>query len=346
MHRFTTRCRRPHRRAGLAPVELTLALPMLMFVLCLMINFGVIGSWKVRAQAATRYAGWGTVAERTGQYNPPPPNWPATALWEEIDGPLLPEVDQLWNSDMALMAECIRGPQLSSPHGTPPVNVPGRLEMDDQVQRGHAVLDRPLPLLRGATPTGRFRFDLTQDLFDNRWQFFTMGFPSNETIRIRVWYDIEHGDLAQLDSEIERQWDSVQELAALLVDNPHKCRLFPLDRDPEFRRYTGNWPDFYPRVRGCSLDVDQVERTLVQPLIGRVRAVPCNVARRFTAMYQRWICELERCGYDEGAIQELRDKYNDLRGLGCGIGDLPPRCVCRPPARCPCPPSPVPDDCP
>ena len=332
-----------HPRAGLAPLELTLALPMLVFVLCLMINFGVIGSWKVRAQVATRYAGWGTVAERTGQFNPRPRNWPVDAVWEELDGPLLSEVDQLWNADPALLAESIRGPQLTSPKQFVPVKVSGRLEMDDQVQRGHAVLDRPVPLLRGATPTGRFRFDLSQDLFDNRWQFFTMGFPDNEAIRALIWYDIEHDELAALDPEIADQWGRVQELSGQLISNPHKCRLFPLDRDPEFMRYQGSWPDFYPRARGCSLDVDQVQRDIVDPLIRRIHDVPCNMARRFARLYRRWICELERCG---GDAQLLRDRHDDLLRLGCGVEPLPQRCVCPPNASCPCPPSPVPDDCP
>jgi hypothetical protein len=324
---------------------LTLALPLLMFVLCLMINFGVIGAWKVRAQAATRYAGWGTVAERTGQFNPPPPNWPASALWEELDGPNLPDVDRLWNSDAALLAECLRGPQLASPHGTPPVNVPGRLEMDDEVQRGHAVLDRPVPLLRGATPTGRFRFDLTQDLFDNRWQFFTMGFPSNESIRLRVWYDIEHGDLAMLDGDIAEAWSDVQELAAELINNPRKCRLFPLDRDPEFQRYRGSWPDFYPRARrDCSLEIDAVEERVVRALVRAVQDRPRVISNAFGSLYERWIRELEACGYNDAEIQPMRDRYNDLRGLN-GMGSLM-RGMCPPGAICPCPPSPVQDDCP
>jgi len=334
-----------HSRSGLAPLELTLALPVLVFVLCLMINFGVIGAWKVRTQAAARYAGWGTVAERTGQYNPPPKNWPANAPWEEIDGQDLPQVDALWNSDTDLLAACLRGPQLTSPHGTVPVNVPGRLEMDSQVQRGHAVLDRPIPLLRGATSTGRFRFDLNQDLFDNRWQFFTMVLSSNESIRAFNWYDIEHDELALLDADIAQNWQRVQELSQQMQENPRKCLLYPLDRDTEWRQYYGTWRDFYPRARGCSLDADHVGRNIVAPLIQRIQRLPCTLGGAFAGMYRSWICGLEACGYPDGEIQPLRDKYNDLRGLGCGIGDLGMRCVCRMPP-CVCPPSPVPDDCP
>jgi len=336
----------PHPRAGLAPLEFTLALPMLVFVMCLMINFGVIGAWKVRTQITTRYAGWGTVAERTGQFNPPPKNWPTNALWEEIDGTNLPQVDNLWNADPALLAPSIRGPQLTSPHGDTPVNVPGRLEMDDQVNRGHAVLDKPLPLLRGATSSGRFGFNLTQDLFDNRWQFFTLGIPSNESIRALIWYDISHSDLARLDPDIDQQWERVQQLAQQLQSNPQKCRLYPLDRDPEFQRYRGNWPDFYPRASGCSADVNNVARNIVGPLIGRINNVPCNVGRAFSGMYRSWICQLEACGYPDGEIQPLRDKYNALTGLNCGIGPLPMRCVCPPMGSCPCPPSPIADNCP
>jgi hypothetical protein len=352
------RCRRritvqQHQRAGLAPLELTLTMPLMIFVLCLMINFGVIGSWKVRTQVAARYAGWGTVAERTGQMNPPPENWPSNAIWEEIGGDPLATVDQQWNAHPDLMAPCIRGPMLTSPHQTIPVTVERRLEMETEVQRGHARLDKAVPLLRGATTNGRFVFDLNQDLFDNRWQFFTMGFSSNEQIRALAWYAIEHDELSRLDPTIQQEWDRVQELSAQLRSNPRKCRLYPLDRDEEFQRYTGNSPDFYPRVSGCTVDVNHVAMNIVQPLIGRIDRLPCTIGSRFTGMYRSWICQLEACQYPDGEIQPLRVKYNDLaqfmgglpRNLGCGDPGQLQRCQCPPMQNCPCPPSPIPDSC-
>jgi hypothetical protein len=216
---------RLHPRAGLAPLELTLVLPTLLCLMALMINFGVAGAWKVRTQVAARYAGWSTVAERTGQSNPPPDNWPRNALLEEANGQNLPEVDQLWNGHPDLLAQAIRGPALTSPNQYQPVPVKRRLEMDDEVQRGHAHLDRPLPLLRGATSNGRFSYDLNQDLFDNRWQFFTMGFSHNEDLRILQWYPFTHDELSQLDQDIQGDWQDVQQIAREIRSNPAKCNL-------------------------------------------------------------------------------------------------------------------------
>ncbi len=332
--------RRLHRRAGLAPLEFTLVLPTLLCLLALMINFGVAGAWKVRTQVAARYAGWSTVAERTGQSNPPPDNWPRNALLEEANGTNLPQVDQLWNGHQDLLAQSIRGPVLTSPHQTIPMIVERRLEMDDEVQRGHAHLDRPLPLLRGATSTGRFSYDLNQDLFDNRWQFFTMGFAHNEDLRALQWYAIEEPELAQLDPSIAGQRALLHQGAAELRSNPMKCHLYALDRDLEFQIYYGSAPDFYPRVRGCTLLVTDARERLVNPLIREIDALPQTISRRFGSMYSSWLCGLEMCG---GPVADLPDKYNGLRPLNGMPRRMP--CVCRTAPCPPCPPFPGPDNC-
>lgn len=334
--------RRLHPRAGLAPLELTLVLPTLLCLMALMINFGVAGAWKVRTQVAARYAGWGTVAERTGQSNPPPDNWPPNALWEEINGTNLSELDQLWNSQTDLLAAAVRGPALTSPLQQVPVPVKRRLEMDDEVQRGHAVLDRPLPLLRGATTTGRFGYDLTQDLFDNRWQFYTMGFADNEDLRTDLWYAISHTELSVLDHDIGRQWDLLQRASQELRNNPRKCSLYALDRDREFQTYYGSAPDFYPRVRGCTMDVGDVSTRLVFPLVQEIEALPLTISQRFATMYDRWLCGLEGCKYTGPGYAELAAKYNGIRALA----RREPRRPCPPcPKPCPCPPLPGPDNC-
>lgn len=309
--------------------------------MALMINFGVAGAWKVRTQVAARYAGWSTVAERTGQSNPPPDNWPRNALWEEANGENLPDVDQLWNGHPDLLAPSIRGAVLTSPHQKIPVTVERRLEMDDEVQRGHAVLDRPLPLLRGATANGRFSYDLSQDLFDNRWQFFTMGFSNNEDMRALQWYAIEHQELARLDPNIGYSWENLQQLKQELINNQMKCHLYALDRDREFRIYYGSAPDFYPRVRGCSMDVMDVHQRLFTPLIAEIDRLPVTVARRFFSMYDQWLCQLEACG---GPVADLPAKYGGLQQLATGQRGVRIPCQRGAPPP-PCPPFPGPDNC-
>ncbi|MCR4411969.1 MAG: pilus assembly protein, partial [Thermoguttaceae bacterium] len=77
-HGRQTAMRRPIRH-GLSPLEFVLALPMLLFVMALMLNFGTVASWKVRTLGAARHAAWSTRAPRSGMQYPRPANWPPAA---------------------------------------------------------------------------------------------------------------------------------------------------------------------------------------------------------------------------------------------------------------------------
>ena len=347
-----------HPRQGLAPLELTLALPMLVIMMALMINFGVVSAWKVRTQAATRYAAWRTVNARTGEHNPTPAYWSATAPLTTQAGQDLPTSSQIWDSRQDLLCPCVRGKSLTAPTALAAVNVPGRLEMDGLVLQGSAVLDKPLPLLRGALPGGRFRFNLTQDVFDNQWQFYSLGIPWNNHIRADVWWDIAHTDLGHLDVAIESSRQKLEDNLRSLQLNPHRNDLYPLDNDEEFLRYFG-WPppDFYPRLnRMCMADpeavyvsgvsrLDQDGHPNPSSLLSRIDRLPCSVSSQFSSLYQSWICELEQCGFNDADIAPLRERYNDLQQfmarMRCGGGGPLTRCTCPPRTICTCPPSPV-----
>ena len=47
-------------RRGLAPLELVLALPILLFVMALIVCYGTISAWKVREHSVARLAAWET----------------------------------------------------------------------------------------------------------------------------------------------------------------------------------------------------------------------------------------------------------------------------------------------
>lgn len=348
-----------HPRRGLAPLELTLVLPMLVFMMALMINFGVAGAWKVRTQANARYAAWRTVNARTGEHNPAPRYWPAAAPLTTGAGQDLPTTSQLWDSHPNLLCPCIRGPQLTAPHAGVAVNVAGRMEMDGDVLQGNAVLDKPLPLLRTALPGGRFRFNLKQDVFDNQWQFYALGIGWNTDIRADVWWDIEHSDLGQLDGAVDSNREALEQNLQTLQSSIHRQDLNPLDNDEEFIRYSG-WPppDFYPRLnRICMSEPDAVYMSAVSrldqdghpnpnSLLSRIDNLPCSMSRSFASMYRNWICELEMCDFDDASIDPLRHRYRDLsQFMGAQSCPNPPsplrRCQCPPMTTCPCPPSPV-----
>lgn len=352
----------PYSRRGLATLEFVLALPILVMMMALMIDFGVAGAWKIRTQTNARYAGWRTLAARTGQFNATPPYWPTSANLSVRTGTPLPDVNQEWDSAQDLLCPCTRGQRLTAPNAVASVNVPGRLEMDDDVVRGHADLERNLPLFRGALPAtgGKFRFDINQDLFDNPWQYNTLGIPHNDFPRSRIWWDIEHADQAALDPAIDTNKQLLDQNLRLLQTNPNRADLYPLDIDEEYLRYSGSAPPFYPRLgRLCMSDssalyisaisrLDEGGTPNPRSLLSRIDRLPCTMSGSFTGMYRSWICRLEQCGAPDGEIDPLRQRYGDLQQfmgtlgfLGCSRPADLQRCVCPPMSTCPCPPSPV-----
>ncbi len=352
----------PQARRGLAPLEFVLSLPLLVMMMALMIDFGVAGAWKIRTQTNARYAGWRTLTSRTGEFNATPPYWPASAPLAARSGTPLPDVSDEWDATSDLLCPCARGQQLTAPSAVAAINVQGRLEMDDNVIQGNADLDRQLPLLRGALPAtqGRFHFNINQDLFDNHWQFSSLGIPYNDYPRSRAWWDIEHSDLTALDPAIDTNKRLLDENLQLLQANPRQADLYPLDNDDEFLRYTGDAPEFYPRVsRLCMPDaeavyfsaisrVDRNGRPITNSLLSRIDRLPCTMSSSFSEMYRSWICQLEQCGAPDSDIDPLRQRYGDLQqfmgslgSLGCSRPSNLQRCVCPPMSFCPCPPSPV-----
>lgn len=352
------RVREPRRlanRAGLAPLELTLSIPFLMLMTALMINFGFVGAWKVRAQGSARYATWRSLAVRTGEWNPPPDNWPAGSPLTSEAGPDLPQVDTLWNQPPDLTVECIRGPLLTAPSTQEILVVQGRLEMDGSVHRGRAQVSKPAPLFRGSMPggLGRLSFNLAQDLLDHRWQFFSLGIPDNMYPRARVWYDLEHLDFANLTGQASGKYNELEQLWQQLVSSSDRRHLKTLDQDEEFIRYRGSAPDFYPRLpRECAGDVVTVRITAVEPLITRIERLPCTISQAFMGIYDPWSCGLEACGFPPSQITPLKHRYDDLHtfvqslpsSMRCNAGgDIMARmpCTCPSPGACACPPSPV-----
>ena len=354
----------PHSRRGLAPLEFVLALPMLVMMMALMIDFGVVGAWKIRTQTNARYAGWRTLTTRTGEFNATPPYWPSSANLTARSGNPLTNVNQQWDSTQDLLCPCVRGQQLTAPNATAAINVEGRLEMDDNVIQGHATLERDLPLFRGALPAtgGKFRFDINQDLFDNHWQYHTLGLPHNDYPRSRAWWDIEHSDLAALDGAIDSNKQLLDQNLQRLQTNPKVADLYPLDNDDEHLRYRDSTPDYYPRLgSACQADPQRVYFDLVsrvdangrpndRSLLSRIDRLPCTMSQSFTGMYRSWICELEQCDAPDGDIAPLRQRYGDLQrfmgtlgSIGCSRPANLQRCSPPMPPQPlpPCPPSPV-----
>lgn len=291
-------------------------------LMALMINFGVAAAWKIRTQGNAHYAAFRSVHVRTGESNSPPANWPRATLSNDI-GDGLPTVDQLWDADPETTHAWVRGGVL----GMSNVTVEGELEFDESVISGRARMERPVPLMRGALPNGRFGFDISNDLLNSRVQFHSLDLGDNEGSRARRWWDIEHTDLSALDPGIATFFEQLNTTQQRLRDDPRKIYLYPLDRDVEFWIYYQHWREFHPHTSGCSLDVNEVRLNQAQSLLRDIYRRPCRMSEAYLRLYRMWICHLESCGAEDHSIRRLRERYDDLREF---VASLPMDMECEP----------------
>jgi hypothetical protein len=286
-------------RRGLAPLELVLALPLLLFVMALLINAGVSAAWKVRAQGAARDAVWRVLWPRTAD-KPHPSGWPLGAALD-VEG-----FDQQMLDIPALQQKVVRGPQMGN------VDVDAELLDPSRGGRvGTASIERPRPLL---PPLGDMRYDVDHPLIDDTWTYQQTQLNANVSRRIKVLYDMH-------ESEME-QWGAYHSAVAQVQNALQQTNLLPLTfwltaweggqrhQDPDFPRFNETSPDFHPRLQSfTTLDPEWVHQNRVVHLIAAIAdddqqvgdtSVPRQMASRYIALY-------------EGAIQQLEDQLNALQ---------------------------------
>ena len=165
-------------RRGLAPLELVLWLPVLMFTAALIVNYGTAAAWRVRGETVSRNTVWRLRWPRTGENEPRPEDhvWPepATMTWE-TDAPMT-VLD-----DGQLQHPVVRGP------------LPGSFEVKPTLDPDHrgaikgvASIERPYAMLprMGSFESGR----IEHPLLDQKWSVAQMGISTNETRRIPSLY--------------------------------------------------------------------------------------------------------------------------------------------------------------
>jgi hypothetical protein len=244
------------RRRGLAPLELVLALPVLLMIMALMINFGVIAAWKVRSLTITREAAWGTRWPRTVGNNPRPDYWPRSAGVNASGPTNVPEID-----DPRVNLPVARGP-------LPRIDVDadlldptrGLYTGSSDIRRGYAML----------ATMGDYHLDSYARLLDDKWQYQRMGLPNNRNLRSWRLYNIEMPNVvARMQEAQVRVGTSYHQRAPNLYE-----RLTPLDNDLHFLYLRGSSPNFYPRLRrACTVDREEVGRR-VEDLITRIVGDP------------------------------------------------------------------------
>ncbi|MFQ5735077.1 MAG: hypothetical protein ACE5KM_24350 [Planctomycetaceae bacterium] len=340
------------RRRGLAMLELVLYLPIMLFVMALMVNFGNMAAWKVRAQHNTRYAGWRTLQDRTGQYDPNPAHWPQPATLGTSGGRAMTNANAIWDRHPRLTTPVTRGPVIVEPDQGLTITVPGRFNMDATVHAGDARIRRKLPMLRKTLPNdGTYGFTEHQELLDNRWEYRHLRMPrnpydrrgdpgdgGNRARRAKRWYRLDPPFFPRLQRELRR----LAVADGRLKSYSARFDLDPLDRDAEFYyirlrarlgisgpipdivpdRMRVPVPDFHPRARvRCDIDTGRVKSTVVDPLVNRIQHLPGRMGSAFASLYRGEIQRLQRL--DPPPMAEIRALQEKLDQVQQFLGSLP-----------------------
>lgn len=253
-------------RRGLAPLELVLWLPLLMFVMALMVIIGNAVVWKVRTATVSRHAIWRARAPRTAQADPPPAAWPRQRT----------SMDVVNDGDMVSVAAV--QPDDAVAHGPlGPFGVQPILDMGRGKVAGDAELARIYPML---ARMGEYRFDVEHPMLFDQFRYMEMGIPRNSHRRIPYIYELPKAP-AQLSQAFG---ESVRDL----INAPFRDSLDPLDRDEEIFAFYGHYVDFHPTLpQFSSLDQQEVYEDYVEPLIDRIEGLPDRMTRFFMNMYQQ-----------------------------------------------------------
>lgn len=258
-------------RRGLAPLELCLVLPLLMFLCALLIYAGTTFVWQVRGLNASRDVVWKARYPRSG-FAPAPINWidPATANLNDTEDYLpldLPQIDH----------PVARGPLIGAE-----VNR-DLLDPTLHPRRGQAALSKQLQIPpQGAT----LRFNLQHDLLHDSWTYPQMGMGGNVQQRIPVIYQLAKADPAL----VQRFIDAV----VAIYYSPEMADLAPLDRESDFPRFGRGTPDFHPRLSSfSSLDVERIREQNVGPLLERIEQLPSRMTGSYLSLYRGALADLE-----------------------------------------------------
>lgn len=275
-----------YRRSGLAPLELVLALPVLLFVSALMVNFGMVATWRVRGEIVSRDAAWRARSPGRGRFELPSPAWPTDAGSGTRGGPQIGDLDH-----PDLLHAVARGPL---PNGFAVRRI---LDPVTGYYQGHASIVRRYPLL---ARLGTYRSGhIAHPLLDHPWTCSQMGI-GNYSHRTQVLYT-----LPTTDQHLPRALASA--IMAMLF-MPNRTALFVLYRDADIVKIRRRRVDFRPRIRHpyppgrvvverCQLDPDVVWATEVQRLVDtldeqgqaelrRISRVPRTLTDYFLKMYQ------------------------------------------------------------
>lgn len=331
------------RRRGLAPLELVLWLPVLMFVTALLVNYGTAAAWRVRAEINSRDASGRDITPRTGRNEPRTTNWPRGdgVVYSSDDPVQIAELD-----DPAIDHPVVKGP---IPNG---FEVHPILDPDSRgLIRGTTEIDREYALL----PTlGQFNSGRVRNAeLDDSWAISRMYFsgaspiPNEDLFQSASWevaanFDGNVHRFSTLPNYYRRSKiiyrlpevsggmsGSVVSAMRSIMSSSLQEQLRVLDRDRDFIRYRGSAPDFHPRARIlCELDRERVrevalERHVIDYLdprrevrLGAVTRLPATLTGAFLGLYRSELRRLQAIQPPTPAITAeisiLEGKINQL----------------------------------
>jgi len=310
-----------HHRAGLAPLELVLSLPLLLCVLAVIINFGNAGTWKVRAATAERLVVWRARPGFGVPNDPDPQNLPPSQTSLSIQrANRVVAVDQYWNIP-DIQQNFLRGTAATTPYGPGIIRMFDfqNIEMSEGMFQGEVDMRQRFPFLPSA---GEMHYNLIQPMVDQNWQFSDRGYPYNHSRRSAPWYRWSDAP------EWAQQRQRFQTADNAIRTNPDRELLRPLDRDDDL--IDGGYPfDFYPRMPGfCSDNPQEVNDLYIQNdggLVDRIqgRGPPVDtegvverMARTFRRMYADELAVLlASMNPPAGRVAELQQYIQQLDHL-------------------------------
>jgi hypothetical protein len=275
------------RPRGLAPLELVIALPILLFVTALMVNFGTLATWRVRGEIVSRDAVWRGRWPRTGDWESRPRGWPANAGMGTVNGQ---QMEVLEHPD--LQQPVVRGPL---PNG---FVVRDLLNPERGAREGQSSIVRRYPMLPRLGPYKSGSIE--HPVLDFKWPCAEMGIPNIFRRTIRLY------ELPTTDQSLP---SALAEACDAMFGMPNYLALYTLDRDADIKQFYGGYVDFHPRIRHpyqvfpvyvpyCQLDTEIVRKREVERLIDtldargrarlhRISRLPRRMTDFFLNMY-RW----------------------------------------------------------
>lgn len=313
---------RARRRKGLAPLELTLSLPLLLFTMALMVALGAAATWKVRALVAARNTAWRHRWPRGGLFEElRPPAWPPPATYRFRGAGNLMQID---------------GPANHHPVARGPLP---QLDVDDQVLdltkgliEGESYHQRLPPMLARLGP---YRHDVDHLLLDDKFQYSQMGIPGNNARRMPRIYVLDGNPSAYADEDphrwliagglFARYWTAKNAAQSRYSQND----LWILDRDPELRAWRMR-TEFHPAL---SFGPYTTDRNIVRQRIQRNHLkliygwddpsgtgrypgdVPLSMCSRFISLYRQQLRALFPPPMTPPANHPLQDKIKKLQAF-------------------------------